>query len=178
MKRCVALLRGINVGRANRIAMADLRDLLASLGYRNVRTVLASGNAVFDGSGTPAAQVERIRAALARHLGVDVPVLVKPAGKFADAIAQNELAGAATHASRLLIAFTRDTGTLAQLAALRALLGENERLQIGAHAAYLWCPDGIAKSRAGAALLGTAAATTRNWATVLKIAHLLRPDAV
>lgn len=179
MNRHVALLRGINVGRANRVAMADLRTLLESLGYRNVTTLLNSGNAVFEGGhGTPAAQAERIGAALARELGVAVPVLVKRAEDVAAAIAENRLAAVATDASRLLVAFTHDAGSLARLAALRALVGEDERLQIGAHAAYLWCPEGIVKSRAGAALLGKppAEATTRNWATVLKIADRMRGD--
>ena len=44
MNRYVALLRGIDVGRAKRLAMADLRVLLESLAYRNVRTLLNSGN--------------------------------------------------------------------------------------------------------------------------------------
>ena len=47
MTECVALLRGINVGRAKRIAMAELRGLVAELGFTNVRTVLNSGNVVF-----------------------------------------------------------------------------------------------------------------------------------
>ncbi len=131
MNRSVALLRGINVGRANRVAMADLRTVLESLVYRNVTTLLNSGNAVFEGgNGTPAAQAERSRAALVR------------------------------------------------LAALRALVGDDERLQIGAHAAYLWCPEGIVKRRAGAALLGKppAETATRNRASVLKFADLMRGD--
>ena len=49
MARLVALLRGINLGSKRRVAMADLRELLAELGYEDVRTVLASGNAVFTG---------------------------------------------------------------------------------------------------------------------------------
>ena len=44
----IALLRGINVGRAKRIAMADLRVVVAELGHTNVRTLLNSGNVVFD----------------------------------------------------------------------------------------------------------------------------------
>jgi len=47
MARQVALLRGINVGRAKRVAMADLRTLVESLGYREVSTLLNSGNVVF-----------------------------------------------------------------------------------------------------------------------------------
>ena len=43
----VALLRGINVGKAKRVAMADLRGLMEELGYTEVRTLLNSGNVVF-----------------------------------------------------------------------------------------------------------------------------------
>ena len=48
MTRCIAFLRGINVGRAKRIAMADLRALIEGLGFSEVRTLLNSGNVVFD----------------------------------------------------------------------------------------------------------------------------------
>lgn len=69
MTTWVAFLRGVNVGRAKRIAMADLRALCESLGFKNVRTVQNSGNVVFDSrikdSGTLA---RRFEAALsARH---------------------------------------------------------------------------------------------------------------
>ncbi len=47
MTQCIALLRGINVGRAKRIAMAELRELIEALGFSDVRTLLNSGNAVF-----------------------------------------------------------------------------------------------------------------------------------
>src|ERR1043165_9069038 len=56
MPRYVALFRGINVGKAKRIAMADLRALLVELGYSRVATLLNSGNVVFSGDGRTAAQ--------------------------------------------------------------------------------------------------------------------------
>jgi uncharacterized protein (DUF1697 family) len=46
-QRYIALIRGINVGRAKRVAMADLRKLVEELGYDDVRSVLNSGNVVF-----------------------------------------------------------------------------------------------------------------------------------
>jgi uncharacterized protein (DUF1697 family) len=52
--RCVALLRGVNVGAHNRIAMPDLRAALQDIGCAGVRTYLQSGNAVVDGDGTVA----------------------------------------------------------------------------------------------------------------------------
>lgn len=46
----ILLLRGVNVGRSNRIAMSDLRSALSDLGFLQVTTVLQSGNAVFRSS--------------------------------------------------------------------------------------------------------------------------------
>ena len=47
MSECIAVIRGINVGRNKRLAMADLRDLMLDLGHTNVRTLLNSGNVLF-----------------------------------------------------------------------------------------------------------------------------------
>ena len=91
----------------------------------------------------------------------------------------NKLATIASNPSRLLVAFTGGPQALRGLAALAALVRAPERLQLGEHAAYLWCPNGILGSKAADALLGKLGreATTRNWATVLKISALLRETA-
>ncbi len=86
----VALLRGINVGRAKRVAMADLRKLLGDLGFTQVRTVLNSGNAVYDGGAVaPAEAAARIEEALVLKLGVAARVTVLSASQFAELIEQN-----------------------------------------------------------------------------------------
>ena len=55
MTKFVALLRGINVGGANRIPMAELRGHCAGLGWRDVESYIQSGNLVFTAAGKPAA---------------------------------------------------------------------------------------------------------------------------
>lgn len=83
--RAVALLRGINVGRAKRIAMADLRALMAELGFDDVRTLLNSGNIVFtDPKGKPAQASGRIERAIADQLGVSTQVLVITADELGE----------------------------------------------------------------------------------------------
>jgi len=177
MARFVALLRGVNVGRAKRVPMADWRALLESLGHTNVRTVLNSGNAVFDGrAGDPAAHARRLRAALARVMQADLPVIVKTAAEMAAVEAGNPFADVATEASRLLVAFAPDAAALQSLAPIGALVRKPERFHLGAQAAYLWCPAGILEAAAAKSLLGRAgqALTTRNWATVVKLCALVR----
>src|SRR4051794_30291632 len=96
-QRMVALLRGINVGRNKRVQMADLRRVLADLGYRDIRTHLNSGNAVF---GSPPDAVdgaaERIQAAIAAELGVQCAVMTRTRAELDRVLAGNPLADVAT----------------------------------------------------------------------------------
>jgi len=175
----VALLRGVNVGKGNRVPMAELRALLEDMGCSRVRTLLNSGNAVFWSPGRSAPTLAgRIHAALLERLGVDVRVMVKSGSDMAAIAAGNTLAAAATDPSRMLVAFAASAPDLAGLAAIRPLVRAPERFVIGRHAAYLWCVNGILESKAGAALLGKPgrAVTTRNWATVGKLVALLGDD--
>src|SRR5471032_2420377 len=116
MKRHIALLRGINVGKAKRVAMADLRALMETLGYANVRTLLNSGNAVFDAKGgTPASHATRLKAAILEHTGVDCEVIVKTAADIACAIAEHPLRKHADNDSKLIVMFAQDAASLAAL---------------------------------------------------------------
>jgi uncharacterized protein (DUF1697 family) len=175
MPTFVALLRGVNVGKAKRVPMAELRALLAGLGYDAVATLLNSGNAVFRAaSRTPAKLAADIHAAIADRLGVDVPVIVKSAKDLDAIVAGNPIVATEDQHSRFLVAFVQDAKALPGLAAIEPLLVPPERFATGTHAAYLLCANGILESKAGEALLGKAgkAATTRNWATVLKLQAL------
>lgn len=169
--RTIALWRGINVGKAKRLAMADLKALLAELGATDVATLLNSGNAVFSSRRTLSAVT--IRAAVAARLGVDAAVILKTAAEWA-AIAGNCPIAEADDPSRLLVAITADAAALQAAAGIAAASGE--RFVVTPHAAYLWCGNGILESKAAVALLKTLgeAGTTRNWATVQKLAALAR----
>lgn len=176
MPSFVALLRGINVGKAKRIPMKTLRRLLEQRGYRQVATLLNSGNAVFQADkGTPAEHAAGLSAAIAEQLGLEVPVIVQSAPEFAAVVADNPW-GAVPDPSRLLVAFARDARALSELAAIERLLVPPEAFAVGRHAAYLHCASGILDSKAGEALLGKLGkqATTRNWATVCKLQALLQ----
>lgn len=178
-QRYVALFRGINVGKAKRVAMGDLRAVLASLGYVNVRTLLNSGNAVFDAPEQATAPLAaRIRAELAKQLGVDAFVVVKSRSEIANIMKGNKLARVATDPSRLLVALAADASSLARLPALVQREWKGEVIHVGKHAAYLWCPEGMLESKAAVALLRDLAeiGTTRNWSTLEKIHDLLARD--
>jgi uncharacterized protein (DUF1697 family) len=168
------LLRGINVGRAKRIAMADLRALVEGLGYTDVRTLLNSGNVVFTASGKakgdPAARIEK---ALVDELGVSSQVTVLTAAELDAIVEGNPLLNVADNPSRLLVAVVNDAKVRSRLAALAKQDWTPEVLAIGERAAYVWIPEGILKSRLGEILLRDAT-TTRNWATILKLQALAK----
>lgn len=180
VSRYVALFRGINVGKAKRIAMADLRALLASIGYSRVRTLLNSGNAVFDGPTKVASKhAQQIRAAVLAELGVDALVIVKSLTDINAAIDGNPLGGIATDPSRLIVAFTNDAKSLAAVKSLAGGASGTDVVHVGTHAAYVWCANGILDSNVAVALLKNLAqsGTTRNWSTVEKIHALMLSDA-
>lgn len=174
--RYVALLRGINVGKAKRVAMADLRALVEGLGCSEVRTLLNSGNVVFTAArGTPAALGKRISGALARDLGVTARVTVIGAADFGKVVAANPLLAVADNPSRLMVGFLAGAAERKLVAPLVKQDWGREGLAPGSQAVYVWCPTGVLDSRALAAvgkLLGEAW-TARNWATVSKLHALL-----
>lgn len=180
MTRFVALLRGINVGKAKRVAMADLRALLESLGYGDVRTLLNSGNAIFDAPVEPPGKhAQRIQAAVAGELRVDALVIVKSDREMAAVVAGNKLVGIAADPSRLLVGLTNDPKALAALESFARAEWGTDEVHLGKHAVYVWCANGILESKAGVALLKGlgSSGTTRNWSTVEKLHALLQRTA-
>jgi uncharacterized protein (DUF1697 family) len=176
--RHIALIRGINIGRAKRVAMADLRALVTDLGYCDVRTLLNSGNVVFTIPGTARGDAgARIEQAMTKRLGVSARVIVLTDAELATAITGNPLREIADDPSRLLVTVLTNPTDRAKLKPLTRQDWAPEALAIGARVAYLWCPRGMLKSGVATAVgrvLGDAA-TTRNWATMTKL-HALAGD--
>ncbi len=177
--RHVALIRGINVGKAKRVAMADLRALVESFGYGHVQTLLNSGNILFTAPGVaPGDAAARIEEGMTTRLGVSARVTVLTAAEVAAAVAGNPLREIATDPSRLLVAVLNKPEDRARLEPLEKQDWAPDVLAFGPRVAYLWCGSGILESRlmvASGKALGDAA-TTRNWATLLKLSRLVTVD--
>jgi len=179
MTVCVALLRGINVGKAKRIAMADLRALIEGLGYTDVRTLLNSGNVVFSASrGATAAIAAAIEKAIVARFGFSAAVVVVTAKELEAIVAADPLSKVAANPSRYLVAFVSDRSKLANTRQLSAQNWAPEALALGQRAGYLWCANGINESKLALAFYRATreAATMRNWATVLKLRALAQPQ--
>jgi uncharacterized protein (DUF1697 family) len=179
-RRRVALFRGINVGKAKRISMEDLRGIAAGLGYLEPRTLLNSGNLVFTlppkSKGDPGALIEQ---ALVKKLGVTSRVTLLTGDDVAEIVAQDPFAKVADNHSRYMITVITDPKDRARLAPIVKQDWGRERVALGARVAYAWCPDSILESPLSKALgkaLGSGA-TTRNFATMSKLHALCgKPD--
>ena len=178
--RQVALLRGVNnAGKSTRVSMADLRVLFERLGFRDVRTLLNSGNVVFSAPDSRRGDVRgRIEKALAARLGLTSRVIVLSRREVAAAVQDNPLADVAVNPSSLLVVVPEKPSDRERL---RPLLEERwtpEKLAIGRRAAYLWCARGVADSRLWSAVdraLGRSG-TARNISTMTKLMALVEGE--
>lgn len=117
------LLRGVNVGKGNRLPMAEFRGLLEGLGYGDVRTLLNSGNAMFSSKGRSAARhCEAIATELQERTGICVPVIVLPAADLLDIIGGNPWVPAEAEHSRFLVVFSQTAIALEGLKAVAPLV--------------------------------------------------------
>lgn len=177
-RRLVALLRGVNVGGRNRLAMATLRSALDGLGYTDVKTHLQSGNVVLRPAGdSPERAAQRIEELLASELGVAVPVLVRDAAALQAIVDANPLADVADNPSRLLVTFLSASADESRLADLDPSAFEPDRFVVAGREIYVWAPNGVSETDLTYAFwekrLGVTA-TARNWNTVTKLLALAR----
>jgi uncharacterized protein (DUF1697 family) len=145
--RHVAFLRGVNnVGMARRVAMADLRSWFEGLGFRDVRTLLNSGNVVFSVPASRQGVLARLEKTLASKLGFECPVIVLSASEVVAAVKRNPLSRVTTNPSRLLVVVLREPSDRRRLQPLLRKRWAPEVLAVGSRVAYLWCAGGVGKS--------------------------------
>lgn len=171
--RWVALLRGINVGRARQVAMPRLAEILGDAGYGDVRTHLRSGNVLLTSPLGEQELAAALAGAIEAEFGFAVPVVLRTATELAAVLAHDPLGGSATDPSRYSVTFLPAPPDAARVAALPP--PEAGEYALHGRELYLWLPEGMARSPMGTwpwdRLLGVAG-TNRNWNTVRKLAEL------
>ena len=172
MTTCIALIRGINVGRGNRVAMSDLRNLMIELGHTNVRTLLNSGNIVFQCKQPSVARIaSAIEDTITANCGFSAAVTAITAQELGLIVDENPLMHVVEDHARHLVAFVTHPKHLEVLHPMLEQCWKPDALAITNRTAYLWCSTGILDSKLLKTFSRTAGATvtTRNWATVLKL---------
>lgn len=169
MQQRVALLRGINVGSRNRVAMPALRELLNDAGLEGARTYLQSGNVVLPSADSAPKLEQRLEQLIAERFGIEVGVVVRTAKQLADVVELNPLAEVATEPKRYQVTFLSRPLAPERVEQLEALASGSERFAAHDRELYAWHPEGVARSRLWAKLASTGLgvkATSRNWSTV------------
>ena len=175
MPRYVALLRGINIGPRNRIAMPALREALAAAGFEDVRTYVQSGNVVLAGAAKPdevRTQVERV---VSQRFGLEIPVVVRTRSDLARVVQANPLGDVATEPKRYQVTFLESKPPAELVRGLEAVAAAGERVVALGREIYAWHPAGVARSKLWARLGGKGlglTATSRNWTTVEALLEL------
>lgn len=173
--RRIVLLRGINLAGRRRVGMADLRELLESRGYEDVRTHLQSGNVVLTSSAPADRLAKRLEPELEAGLGFAVEVIVRTRAELARVVARNPLADVAKDPSRYLVTFLRAKPAAKLVRELRALDIAPEQIAVSGREVYSWHPGGFQGSPLAKLLSKTGvsdAGTNRNWRTVTKLLEL------
>jgi uncharacterized protein (DUF1697 family) len=173
--RQIVLLRGVNIGPRNRIAMPKLRDTLDAAGFADVATYLQSGNVVLTSDASPARLAAETERLIAAAFDLDIDVVVRTRDELAAVVRRNPLGDVAANPKRYQVSFLSDEPDPKVLEALAEFaVGQEQFVAIGREL-YAWHPDGIGRSRLWARLAGPAlgvTATARNWTTVTNLLAL------
>ena len=181
----VALLRGINLGGHKKVAMADLRELVSSLGHDDVATYIQSGNVVFSSDRADAAELAaELEQAIATTLSVQAGVIVLSRDELARVASDNPYPGEPDPRFVHVIFLPREpepgmADLLAQAQRQAAAKGGRDTVTLAGRAVFLHTPGGYGNSelakllgRGGGPMSPRGAGTARNWATVTKLLAL------
>jgi uncharacterized protein (DUF1697 family) len=168
----VALLRGVNVGGANKLPMADLRRIAEGCGYQQVKTYIQSGNIVLAaGDGDTAKAGGKLRRAIAERSGLDPAVIVRSRDELAAVVDANPFLHRGEDPAHLHVVFMEEASPL-PLKDLDAYAPEE--VEVVGRERYLFLPKGLGRSRLAADLSRPKSpqGTARNWRTVTKLLEM------
>jgi uncharacterized protein (DUF1697 family) len=167
--RHVVLLRGINIGARNRIAMGELREALEEAGFKNVRTYLQSGNVVLTSTAKPESVARKCERVIKARFGLEIPVVVRSRAEVAMIVKRNPLGRVGVDPKRYQVSFLSAELDPDVVHKLEAAAAPSEELVVIGREVYAWHPKTIARSRLWTQLAGKSlgvTATSRNWTTV------------
>ena len=172
----IALLRAINVGRRS-LNMGDLTAFARDLGFTNPRTLLQSGNLVFECADRGDAALEkRLEAEAEARFGFQTDFMIRSTGEWAEMMTANPFRDEARDdPSHLLVMPLKAAPAEGALETLRAAIKGPERVELIGRDAYLVYPDGIGRSKLTIGVIEKAfgvRGTGRNWNTVVKLAEM------
>jgi len=170
----VALLRGINLGKHNRIAMADLRGAIAGLGLEAVSTYIQSGNVLFSTPRTDTTAIAQgISDKIQGEFSINTEVVVLSRQELAQAVSDNPFPAEHKLVHVIFLSAEADQALKERIAGLETVKGAGrDKITATGRAMYLYTPGGYGVSELGKAL-ARLPGTARNWGTTIKLLELI-----
>ncbi|MGZ7119040.1 MAG: DUF1697 domain-containing protein [Methanobacterium sp.] len=173
----IALLRGINIGRKNRVKMADLVKTLESSGFENIKTYLQSGNVIFKCNSADTEKIaEDIKRKISQTFGLSINVIVRRDEELENIINSNPfIKNPEIERNKLHVTFLNEKPDKENISNLDINKGKNEEFEVNNKEIYLYLPNGYARTKLTNNLWEkkfNTIATTRNWKTVNKLLEL------
>lgn len=174
----ISMLRAVNVGGTSRIKMDALRRLYEALGFKDVHTLLQSGNVVFRSSLEDREQLaKRIMQEIERKLALQVEVIVRTLAEVASIVERQPVLAARSDPSKLLVMFLARVPPATAQAALAKWHQGPEMLEMRGPEIYLYYPNGVGRSKLSGAVIEShlgVSGTARNWNTLIKLIEVGR----
>lgn len=182
MSTWIALVRALNVGTANRVAMSALREMFEAQGFTDPQTLIVSGNIVFGATSRTGAAIERtLESAMQKHFGLALDYVVRSPAEWEKLIAEVPLADVAKRdPARLIVMCLKGAPGAGEVAALQKSIRGREVIRARGAQLYIHYPDGSGQSKLTLSVIEKALGvrgTGRNWNTVLKLQALVRERA-
>jgi uncharacterized protein (DUF1697 family) len=170
----ISMLRGVNVASHNRIQMAPLRELYESLGLRDAKTYVQSGNVVFKTQERNlTALARRIEEAIERKFDFRPAVILRTTSELREAVARNPFAKRPDiHPGKLLVTFLAAEPRPEARDAVLAIKSDPEELRIDGREIYIYFPNGQGRSKLSWVRIEkmlNVPGTGRNWNSVTKL---------
>jgi len=172
----IALLRGVNVGGHNKVAMAELREVCGTLGCQAVQSYIQSGNLVFLSALTQEELEGALETAILKYFGLNISVVVRSAGDWHRYLGTNPFPVESDKEGNLvMLALSKDELLADAVDELRSRAVHGEAIEQRGDAFWIHFKGGSARSKLSPSVLERAAGspvTSRNWRTVQKLAQL------
>jgi uncharacterized protein (DUF1697 family) len=173
----LALLRGINLGAKNQIAMPDLTQIFLQSGCSDVRTYIQSGNAIFRALPELAAQVpDLITKEIQRRFGHKVPVLLRTTREMREVVRNNPFRKEGAAEDILHVMFLADLPKPGATKSLDPDRSLPNQFVVRGKEVYLMFPAGFARTKLTSSYFDSrlrTIGTVRSWRTVTKLFELM-----
>lgn len=173
MPKFVAFLRGINIGGHKKVPMSELKNLLGQKSYKNVKTVLASGNVVFEASIKEANELQNI---LENSFGFSIPTIIIPFEDLLEITKNNPFDGVDNDSNvKYYVTFTDNTQNMSFTPPISKGGNAFRIVKQAKYTVYSVLDSDKLKTTDAMKILETKwgkKITTRNYNTILKVAKL------